>query len=257
MPVSDLDLLIEAAHEAAEIANRHWLSDQHIVEKPGGGGPVSEGDLAVDRHLRESLTRARPGYGWLSEETEDDRARLDAERVFICDPIDGTRAYIAGHKTWAHSLAIAHRGQVTDAVVLLPQRDLLYTARLGGGARLNGQPLAASTRSALDGATLLAPRPTMGPVNWTGPVPPVARHFRPSLAYRLCLVAQNRFDAMLTLRDAWEWDIAAGSLIATEARATTTDRHGAPLRFNTPAAKTPGVLTAAPALHRALSDCLS
>ncbi len=252
MPATDLDLLIQAAHEAAEIANRFWKSDQRIVEKPLGGGPVSEGDLAVDLHLRETLTRARPDYGWLSEETEDDRSRLDADTVFICDPIDGTRAYIAGHTTWAHSLAIAYRGEVTTGVVLLPQRDKLYTATKGGGAALNGAPLAASVRTGIGGATLLAPRPTMEPENWPGAVPPVTRHFRPSLAYRLCLVAENRFDAMLTLRDAWEWDIAAGSLIASEARATTTDRHGAPLRFNTPGAMTPGVLTAAPALHQDL-----
>ena len=252
MPASDLALLIQAAHEAAEIANRYWQSDQRIVEKPDGGGPVSEGDLAVDKHLRETLMHARPDYGWLSEETEDSPARLHAENVFICDPIDGTRAYVAGHKTWAHSLAIAHQGQVTTGVVLLPQRDKLYTATLGGGATLNNEPLSASTRTDINGATMLAPRPTLDAANWTGLPPPVSRHFRPSLAYRLCLVAENRFDAMLTLRDAWEWDIAAGALIAAEAQATTTDRHGVPLIFNSPGAMTPGVLTAAPDLHRDL-----
>ena len=256
MPVSDLDLLIDAAHQAAEIANRYWMTDQQIVEKPDNGGPVSEGDIAVDNHLRTMLTAARPDYGWLSEETEDDPARLHAPQTFIVDPIDGTRAYIAGHKTWAHSLAVAHNGQITAAAVLLPQRGKLYTATLGGGAQLNGAALGASSRSLLEGATVLAPRPTFDPENWPGGVPQISRHFRPSLAYRLCLVAEGRFDAMLTLRNSWEWDIAAGALIATEAGATTTDRHGAPLAFNSRGAMTPGVLTGARQVHETLRSRL-
>jgi myo-inositol-1(or 4)-monophosphatase len=248
LPESDLDLLIEAAREAAEIAVRYWQTDQTVRDKGDGAGPVSEGDLAVDTHLRETLTRARP-YAWLSEETEDDRARLDADTVFIVDPIDGTRAYVAGHRTWAHSLAVAHRGQVTAGVVYLPLRDKMYTATRGGGAWLNGRPIAASPRVDLPGAQILAPKPSLDPAHWPGGVPDVERHFRPSLAYRLSLVAEGRFDAMLTLRDCWEWDIAAGSLIAAEARAAATDRHGHALAFNSPRGKTPGVLVAGRTLH--------
>ena len=101
--------------------------------------PVSEADFAVDTHLRTSLLAARPDYGWVSEETEDDPARFEARHVFIVDPIDGTRAFVAGEPTWAHSLAITEEGRVTAACVYLPVRDKLYLADLGGGATLNGQ----------------------------------------------------------------------------------------------------------------------
>ncbi|HHS88802.1 MAG TPA: 3'(2'),5'-bisphosphate nucleotidase CysQ, partial [Rhodobacteraceae bacterium] len=87
---------------------------------------------------------------------------------------------------------------------------------------------------------------------WPGGVPPVKRQFRPSLAYRLSLVAEGRFDAMLTLRDTWEWDVAAGSLIAGEAGATVTDQHGKPLAFNHEQPKLPGLLAAPEAIHSAL-----
>ncbi|MCE8440949.1 3'(2'),5'-bisphosphate nucleotidase CysQ, partial [Rhodovulum sulfidophilum] len=85
MPARDLALLTTAALEAGKLARRYWCRDPRTWEKPGHQGPVSEADLAIDRMLRQMLTAARPGYGWLSEETEDDPARLGAERVFIVD----------------------------------------------------------------------------------------------------------------------------------------------------------------------------
>lgn len=248
MPATDLSLLIDAAHGAARIALKFWQTDQRVTTKDGGS-PVSEGDLAVDSYLREALTAARPAYGWLSEETEDTPERLSRETTFIADPIDGTRAYVAGHKTWAHSLAVVHRGRPTAAVVYLPAHDKLYTAALGGGAHLNGTRIRARQRDNPDGATILAPKPSLDPQWWAQAPPKFDRHFRSSLAYRFCLVAEGRFDALLTLRDAWEWDIAAGALIAAEAGACVTDRTGSALRLNSPAAQSSGILTANPLLH--------
>lgn len=248
MPASDVDLLAEAALEAGRIARRYWREDPQVWDK-GGDDPVSEADFAVDTYLRTALLAARPGYGWVSEETEDDPARLTAERVFIVDPIDGTRAFVAGEKTWAHSLAVARNGQVTAACVYLPVRDKLYLAAAGKGATMNGTPLRASSATELAGSTVLTPRVTMQERFWKNGVPGFERHFRPSLAYRLALVGEGRFDAMLTLRAAWEWDIAAGALIATEAGATVTDRRGADLCFNSLSRQTAGVVTAAAALH--------
>ena len=255
MPATDLQLLIDAAHEAAKIALKFWQTDQRVDQKHGGS-PVSEGDFAVDTYLRETLTAARPTYGWLSEETEDTPARLSRETTFIVDPIDGTRAYVAGQKTWAHSLAVVHRGQPTAAVVYLPARDKLYTAARGQGAYNNGARIATGQRDDPDGATILAPKPSLDPQWWAQTPPKFDRHFRSSLAYRFCLVAEGRFDAMLTLRDAWEWDIAAGALIATEAGATVTDRTGAALTLNSAGAKSKGILTANPSLHGAIRQRL-
>jgi myo-inositol-1(or 4)-monophosphatase len=104
---------------------------------------------------------------------------------------------------------------------------------------------------------MLAARPNFAPEHWGGQSPPLDRHFRTSLAYRISLVAEGRFDAMMTLRDAWEWDIAAGCLLAEEAGAQVTDRLGAPLVFNAPAAKTRGTLVANRALHDGLRAALT
>ncbi|MCG6904848.1 MAG: 3'(2'),5'-bisphosphate nucleotidase CysQ [Rhodobacter sp.] len=255
MPVADLPLLIEAAHHAAEIALKYWQTDQRVDYKDGGS-PVSEGDLAVDAYLRETLLAARPGYGWLSEETEDDHARLTHDTVFIVDPIDGTRAYVDGQKTWAHSIAVAHKGQPTAGVVFLPLRDKLYTATTGQGAFLNGEIIRCASRTDPNGADILAPRASLDAQWWRGDVPAFQRHFRSSLAYRFCLIADGRFDAMLTLRDAWEWDIAAGILIAAEGGAKVTDRKGEAITLNSRKAQSSGILTANTALHRAIGNRL-
>ena len=256
MPASDLDLLKRTAIEAGEIARSFWREDPQVWDK-GGDDPVSEADFAVDKHLKERLLAARPNYGWVSEETEDDLARLDATRVFIIDPIDGTRSFVAGEKTWAHSLAIAEHGRVQTACVFLPVRDKMYLAEMGKGATLNDTPLTALSRDQLPGASVLSPRVSFKPEFWKDGAPPVDRHFRPSLAYRLALVGEGRFDAMITLRPAWEWDIAAGALIASEAGARVTDRHGHDLAFNSASRQTAGVLTAGETVHRALLDQLA
>lgn len=231
MPAPDLPLLIDAARRAGEIATSFTGPTAPRWDKPGDAGPVTAADLAVDKMLRETLGAARPDYGWLSEESEDDPSRLDKEMVFVVDPIDGTRSFVEGGKTWAHSLAVTQSGRVTAAVVYLPLRDMLYAAAEGAGATLNGAPVRCAPETALSQTNVLAARPAMNRTNWKEQ-PGFTRHYRPSLAYRLALVAEGKFDAMITLRRSWEWDIAAGALIVTEAGGAATTRRGAPLIFN-------------------------
>lgn len=257
MPASDLPLLIEAAHAAGEIAARLSGKPLETRMKPAGAGPVCEADLAVNAMLDDMLRAARPDYGWLSEESADDGARLNHDRVFIVDPIDGTRSFLEGARTWAHSLAVAEGGTVTAAVVYLPMRDKLYAAAAGQGATLNEVPIRTALRRDPEGASLLAARPAYDKGNWRGNVPALLRAYRPSLAYRLSLVAEGRFDAMLTLRPAWEWDIAAGDLILREAGALISDRAARPLGFNNRVPRLDGVLAANPVLHKALAGALS
>ncbi|SLN71434.1 Inositol-1-monophosphatase [Roseovarius albus] len=257
MPARDLELLIDAAHEAGRIAIKFTGTDAKRWDKPGDAGPVTEADLAVNVMLGDVLREARPEYGWLSEETEDDASRLDKERVFIIDPIDGTRSFIEGSNTWAHAIAVADQGIVTAAVVYLPLRDKLYAAAAGRGATLNGQPISVSNRNDLIGASVLAAKPTLKPEHWPGGVPDFNRSHRPSLAYRQSLVAEGRFDAMLTLRPTWEWDIAASDLILREAGAVTTDQLGQGLIFNNPTPRVNGVVTANPSLHASLIKALT
>jgi len=251
---ADLALLGDAAKGAGAIATRHFNRGVRSWDKGGNQGPVTEADLEVNDFLRARLTDARPVYGWMSEESDPlgDLARTRAAATFVIDPIDGTRAFIDGQKSFAHALAVVVDGAPVAAVVYLPLLDLTYTATRGRGAFLNGQPLRASSRTALTGARVLATRPAFEPQHWPGGVPNVERHCRPSLAWRLALVGEGAFDALITLRDAWDWDIAAAALIATEAGVRITDRNGAALRFNRPEAHNPGVLAAPRALHDTL-----
>lgn len=249
MPGNDLPLLTAVAYEAGHIAARFWRKSPKVWHKPDHQGPVTEADLEIDAMLYRTLTSARPDYGWLSEETEDDTARLAARRTFVVDPLDGTRAFVDGERTFAHSLAVVEDGQVISAVVLLPLRNKLYAAGLGKGASLNGTPIHSGTRDTLEGAHVLLASPALDGRHWRGAVPVLHRHLRPSLAYRLCLVAEGRFDAMLTIRDSWDWDIAAGALIVTEAGGSISDRSGQALQFNTPRPMSHGVVAGAPAIH--------
>ncbi|WP_333695834.1 3'(2'),5'-bisphosphate nucleotidase CysQ [Phaeobacter italicus] len=257
-PETDLALLIRAAEIAGDTASRYSGPDARKWDKPDGAGPVTEADLAVNAALADLLPAARPDYGWLSEETEDNTDRLSHERLFIIDPIDGTRSFAEGSRTWAHALAVADRGRITAAVIYLPQRELMYTAAVGEGAKCNGTEITISPRVDLENAEILAARPMQDPVHWLdGNVPPFRRSHRPSLAYRMARVADARFDGMLTLRPSWEWDIAAGDLILREAGGRCSDRFGRDLRFNNPHPTLNGVVAAAPSLHRQLIAALA
>jgi myo-inositol-1(or 4)-monophosphatase len=249
LPERDLALLTDAAREAGRIALRYWRRNPQVWDKGGEHGPVTEADLAVNDMLKARLLAARPNHGWLSEETPDDAARLDCEHVFIIDPIDGTRAFIAGEETFAHSLALARNGKVVAGVVFLPALDRIYVASETSPPLKDGQPINASKRERLEGSQVLTTKANLAPEKWPGGVPEIERHFRASLAYRLCLAAEGRFDGMLTLRDVPLPGIAAGSLIAEKAGSVVTDRRGKALSFNTPTALADGVLALPAAPH--------
>lgn len=251
-PEADRDLLISAARAAGDVALRHFRNAPQVWDKADNQGPVTQADLEVNVLLEARLRAARPDYAWLSEESPQTEDRHSADCVFVIDPIDGTRAFIEGTSAFAHSLAVVEAGQVVAGVVFLPAQDRLYAAALGRGATLNGDPIRASKTRGLDAATLLAARPAVEAKHWPGGLGAATRAYRPSLAYRLCLVAQGRFDGMLTLRDAWEWDIAAGTLIVREAGGVVTDAHGAEPLFNTPSVTHGGCIAAPRAVHQEL-----
>ena len=258
MPAHDLPLLIDAARMAGRVATSFTGASARRWDKPGGAGPVTEADLAVNALLAKILRQARPDYGWLSEEDEDTSTRLATQRVFIVDPIDGTRSFVEGSDTWAHAIAVAEAGRITAAVVFLPLLDKLFAAATGQGATLNGKPLRAGVESDLGQATVLAAKPTLLAENWKArATPKFRRSYRPSLAYRMALVAEGRFDAMITLRRSWEWDIAAGALIVAEAGGSVTDRRGAPLMFNNADPRLDGVVAGGAPTTAALLDALA
>ncbi|MGF1444972.1 MAG: 3'(2'),5'-bisphosphate nucleotidase CysQ [Pikeienuella sp.] len=252
----DRALLVTAVEAAGAIALARHRGPVRRWEKSGGQGPVSDADLEVNAHLSEHLRTARPGYGWLSEEDPDDHARLAATRVFIIDPIDGTRAFLADDPGFSVVAAVVEAGRAVAGAVHLPARGETYAAHLAGGATktVGGAtaPVAADPGLGLAGGELLASRAAMAPENWPRGVPAMRRVQRPSLAWRLCLVADGRAAATLTIRPAWEWDIAAGALIAAEAGCIVTDHEGAALVFNQVPPRLPGLIVAAPELHAGL-----
>lgn len=248
MPESDLQLLTRAALEAGPIAMRYWRRSPQVWEKPEDAGPVCEADLAVNAYFEDVLRAARPDYGWLSEESPDDTTRQDHARQFIIDPIDGTRSFLEGQQGFSHSIAIAEQGRIIAAVVHLPALNMTYTAAADGPALLNGQPIrpAAYTGGT---ATVLSNKASFEARHWRDGHEGLQLKFRPSLAWRLCLVAEGRFDAALTMRPAWEWDIAAGCLIAERAGCVVTDRKGQMMQFNALHPQQNGLVIAPPVLH--------
>lgn len=251
-PEADRSLLAEAGQAAAAEALSFFRRDPAAWDKPGGAGPVSEADLAVDSSLKAALTSGRPDYGWLSEETPDAPDRLGRERVFIVDPIDGTRAFLAGEPGWCVALAVVEAGRPIAAAAIFPAMGASYSAALGCGALRDGAPIRAGDRRELADASALAAKAQLAPEAFVTPPPPMKRSHRASMIHRLCLVAEGSADLILTWRPVWEWDSAAGVLIAAEAGCVATDGGGKPLAYNAPHPRHDGLVASNPSLHAAL-----
>ncbi len=190
----------------------------------GGSSPVSEADYAADKFLRETLLAARPDYGWLSEETVDDTARLKARRTFIVDPIDGTRGFLDGRSEWCVSAAVTEGGRPLVGVLECPAKKETYLATAGAGAFKDGKPLTiGSSRS---------PALVGGPVSMINAMPSGLRdrvkrsEYIPSLAYRIAMVADGRLDATFIKPNSQDWDLAAADLILHEAGGAILDAEG-------------------------------
>ena len=246
-----LETALQAANAADEVSLAGFTNRVFTVSRKADSSEVTEIDRNTETAISSVLRSAFPDFGIYGEE-HGISGPTDAVYVWVIDPIDGTRAFAEGQDSWAHSLAIAEKGEVIAAVIFLPLKSMLYTAEKGGGAKLNGKQIQPSDCAEFSQARVLGARANYEPQHWRGAVPGVERHYRPSLAWRLSLVAEGAFDAMLTLRPSWEWDIAAGALILSEAGARVTDRRGNPLIFNNPHPQLNGVLAAGPRLHAAL-----
>jgi len=226
----DVALLEAAAREAGSLALSFFRNSPRTWSKQGGS-PVTEADMAVDALLRERLLAARPGLGWLSEETADDRSRLAAETTFVVDPIDGTRAFIAGDDRWCVSLAIVRNGRPVSAALYAPARGELFVAAAGQGAWRDGARLAVSSRAALEGAHLAGPRGWLMTPAIVRLGAELAPHV-PSLAYRFALVADARLDAAFASPNAHDWDLAASDLLVHEAGGRLVGLDGAAPLYN-------------------------
>ncbi|MCK0206984.1 3'(2'),5'-bisphosphate nucleotidase CysQ [Starkeya koreensis] len=212
--------------------------------------PVTEADLAVDLMLRERLSLIGPGYGWLSEETADEPSRLSRRRVWIVDPIDGTRAYMAGGQDWCVEAALVEDGRPIAGALFAPVTDELFVAVLGGGATRNGQAIEVSRTHALGGAVVDGPAPWLNHIDRAGPLRRVTR-IR-SLALRIARVATGELDAALASPNGNDWDLAAADLLVHEAGGRLTTLDGHPLAYNAPVPRHGALVSAGSVLHPAL-----
>ncbi len=225
----DLELLRSNAVAAGILALSHFRRPVKTWSKDNAS-PVTEVDVIVDQFLKASLCGSRPGYGWLSEESTDTPDRLEKKRVFVVDPIDGTRAFIRGEDCWTVSLAVVEDGMATTGVVYAPVRDELYDAVLGGGVCHNGKPLVRQPQFGVK-PVIPAPGAIHRELSESG-IDHVHGPALPSIAYRLVQVATGRFDAVAARRGARDWDIAAAAVILAESGIDFTDVCSGTIRFN-------------------------
>jgi myo-inositol-1(or 4)-monophosphatase len=252
-PASDLALMESCAREAGALTRAYFGRVVKTWSK-GQAGPVTEVDLKVDALLKEKLAAARPEYGWLSEETADSAARLEKERVWIVDPIDGTEAFIKGVPQYTVSIGLAEKGRVTAGAVYNPMTDEMFLGAEGVPATLNARLVRASERSVLEGAKLIGKPRTFNDKRWPVPWPKLQLDFRHSLAYRLALVAAGVFDGTLLLGYKSEWDIAGGAAIVQAAGGSITDTSGKPLVFNKREPQAIGAVASGRHLHAQLIE---
>lgn len=239
-----LEQVSRIAAEAGRIAHGRCGSAFKQWEKVPGH-PVCDIDLEVDGFLRERLTMLDPEAGWLSEETLDVSDRYERRRIWVVDPIDGTRDYLRGRRGWCVSVALVEDRAPILGVLDAPARGEHWAAAAGRGAWRDGERLRVSHRTRFGGARV--PADQLPKVDGDLVAVPKPN----SIALRIAMVAAGEADLVATLRWGFEWDIAAAALIAAEAGATVTGALGQPFAFNTHSGEAFGVLVAAPGIHQA------
>jgi myo-inositol-1(or 4)-monophosphatase len=239
-----------AAREAGSII-MGLFKGQYDVQEKSKNNPVTSADLAANRKICEIVRGRFPCDGWLSEEDKDSSERLRASRVWIVDPIDGTKEFIEGVPQFAVSIGFVVDGRPQAAVVFNPAQDQFYQAAAGQGATLNGRPIHVTQRDQIDGALLLVsrsePRKKFQVFVDRCAIEPVG-----SIAYRLAQVAGGKGDGTLTFRSIREWDVCAGVLMVEAAGGSVVDGNGKVLMFNQPEARHRGVVAANPILAKGL-----
>ena len=238
----DALLLKETVQSAGDLALALFKTELRNWIK-GASSPVSEADIAVNELIASRLKAATPDYGWLSEESTDDDLRLGKRLVWIVDPIDGTRGYLAGREDWCVSVALVEGERPVLAAVFAPASDEFFFAERGRGARLNGAPIHATSGTSFDFSRMAGPKPLIERLNRSsGEISPHPRIA--SLALRLCRVAHGTLDAAFVGGQSHYWDLAAANLIVQEANGNMTALSGDAILYNR-RELTHGVLVAA------------
>lgn len=244
--VADRTLLIELLQEAGEIGLSYFKSANKVRYK-SGNSPVSQADEEIDTFLRQSFRDARPDYGWLSEETEDNADRLSRERLVIADPIDGTRGFIDGRDEWCISVAIVENSRPVVAALHCPALGETFITDISETVTTIGTE---STNKSADAKhRVTGSKKLIEVINAQTNSPFEATPFIPSLAYRLAMVSCGRLDGAFARPGASEWDVAAADLLLEKAGCVLSDPSGNPIRYNQSNVKLPGLVAASVGLH--------
>lgn len=251
----ELEIAEKAAREAGCIIMALYGKDYRIEEK-GKGNPVTTADLEANRKIQEIIRDRYPEDGWLSEEDKDPLKKGRVSRVWVIDPIDGTKEFIAGIPQFAVSIGLVIKGRPVLGVVYNPVEEKLFRASRGEGATLNGQPIQVSRREEVQGALLLVsrsePRRKFEPFAALCRLKPVG-----SIAYRLARVAAGEGDGTLTFRSLHEWDVCAGAIIVEEAGGMVVGANGKGLVFHHQGTLSPGIVAANQILTQALQAMMA
>jgi myo-inositol-1(or 4)-monophosphatase len=246
----ELTLLVEAVRKAGA-KTRELIKHGFDVQTKPDRSPVTTVDIEVNRILQEMQRREFPLDGWLSEESPDDQARLTRQRIWIVDPIDGTKALVKRVPEFCISAALVERGIPVVAAILNPSTDELFTAVRGGGLFLNGAPVTFSPDHKID-PVIMVNAWELRIERWSTLAETARCCPIYSIANALTLVAAGRIQAALTIEPENEWDLAAGVLLIEESGGTVCDMDGKPFLFNQPIPRFPGVIAVAASADRAL-----
>jgi len=252
---SDVIERIGSAIEASKPVFARFTPGEIAAEYKAGHDPVTEADRALDDVLRKNLLR--DGEGWLSEESADDQSRLYKSRVWIVDPLDGTREFVEGIPEFCVSIAMVERGKPVAGGIYNPATNETFLGSIGSGLTYNGQPAQASQRNSLAGAVVLASRSETKRGEWkefeSAPfkVEPMG-----SVAYKLARVAAGLADITFTLVPKHEWDVAAGCALVLSGGGRVRSKWKTELAFNRQHPKLGGLIASGPLLQDELMSFL-
>ena len=247
----ELDVAVRAAREAGRIVRRYYEADVEVHEK-GHDDPVTAADLEADACIKQIVLEAFPDDGWLSEETADSEERLARRRVWVVDPLDGTKEFTQQIPEFCICIALVEDGRPVVGVSYNPAADRLYAAARGRGTTCNGDPVRVSTQATLAAAQVLASRSEDTRGEWDPFKDRVRVVLTGSVAFKLAELSRGQGDATFTLTPKNEWDICSGVILLEEAGGRATGLDGAPLVFNQPSPLRDGMIASNGVLHDAL-----
>jgi myo-inositol-1(or 4)-monophosphatase len=243
----DLKKIADALEATRAVLDRFTPGDvEHRMKD--GGDPVTEADLALNDVLHRILPQ--PGEGWLSEETADSDERLGRERLWVVDPLDGTKEIVSGIPEWCVSIALVENGRPVAGGIRIPARDLTIVGGVGEGVTVNGEAARTRTRETLDGIEVLASRSEVKRGEWERYADaPFRVQPMGSVAAKMGLVAAGLSDATWTLVPKHEWDVAGGTALILAAGGDVWRLDGSKPRFNQPKPRFDGLFAASAGLR--------